>query len=255
MRARVRSFRRRGGAAAILLLGAALEALAQARGAVQLKQQKAVYPENLWKAQRQGNVLLIGRIDKQGRVQDLSVVGSSAHDFEAPALEAVKAWEFRPASRDGQPIEIFLNAAVRFRISSDRRGDIPQPMLGDLAILPADASGRATAPEGFPLRIGKDPALRAEAVLDVAPVPSERTLSVRVETRSPSGKVASVFQPPVRVPANAAEVKIPVVVHIAPDSEEGVWGLLFKVEGKGAGGGQFWAARDPSRFRFTVPKA
>ncbi len=253
MRARPRTLRR--GGVALLLLGVALEVLAQARGAVQVKQQKPVYPENLWKNQQQGNVLLIGRIDKQGHVQDVVVVGSSAHDFEAPALEAVKAWEFRPASRDGQPIDIFLNAAVRFRISSDRRGDVPQPILGDLAILPADSSGKATAPEGFPIRLGKDPALRAEAVLDVPPSPAARTLSVRVETRSPSGKMASVFQPPVLVPANAADVKIPVVVRVGPDWEEGVWGLLFTVEGKGAGGGQFWAARDPSRFRFTVPRA
>lgn len=255
MRARLHCLRRRGGAALVLLFVATLPAPAQTRGAVQVKQQKPVYPDNLWKAQQQGNVLLIGRIDKEGRVQDAVVVGATQHDFEAPALEAVQAWEFRPAIRDGQPIEIFFNAAVRFRISSDRRGDIPQPMLGDLAILPADASGKATAPEGFPIRLGKDPALRAEAVLDIPPSPAARTLAVRVETRSPSGKRAPVFQPPVLVPANASEVKIPVVVKIAPDAEEGVWGMLFTVEGKGAGGGQFWVARDPSRFRFTVPKA
>jgi TonB family protein len=235
-----------------LVLGAAA-ALGQTRGAVQVKQQPPAYPDDLWKSQQQGNVLLIGRIDEHGRVLDVVVVGASQKEFEAPAAQAVRAWEFKPAMRDGKPIDIFLNAAVRFRVPGDRRGDIPFPMLGDLAISPADASGKATAPEGFPLRLGKDPALRAEAVLDVAPNPAARTLSVRIEARAPSGKTYPVFQPPVLVPARSSEVRIPVVVKIGDDWEEGVWGLLFTIEGKGAGGGQFWLARDPSRFAF-VPK-
>jgi TonB family protein len=245
---------RRLGIALALLLSGAVAALAQTRGAVQVKQQPPTYPEDLWKSQQQGNVLLIGRIDSQGRVQDVVVVGASQTEFEIPAMQAVRAWEFKPATRDGKPIEIFLNASVRFRIPGDRRGDIPFPMLGDLAISPADASGKATAPEGFPLRLGKDPALRAEAVLDVAPNPAARTLAVRVEARAPSGKTYPVFQPPVLVPARATEVRVPIVVKIGDGWEEGVWGLLFTVEGKGAGGGQFWLARDPTRFAF-VPKA
>jgi TonB family protein len=236
-----------------LFAAGAVAVLAQTRGAVQVKQQPPGYPDELWKSQQQGNVLLIGRIDAQGRVQDVVVVGASQKEFEAPAAQAVRAWEFKPAMRDGKPIDIFLNAAVRFRVPGDRRGDIPFPMLGDLAISPADASGKATAPEGFPLRLGKDPALRAEAVLDVAPNPAARTLSVRIEARAPSGKTYPVFQPPVLVPARSSEVRIPVVVKIGDDWEEGVWGLLFTIEGKGAGGGQFWLARDPSRFAF-VPK-
>src|SRR5262249_33237969 len=204
-------------------------ALAQTRGAVLLRQPTPAYPESLSKTQQQGNVLLIGRIDAQGHVQNVVVVGASYPELEEPALQAVRAWEFRPALRDGKPAQLFLNAATRFRIPGERRGDLPQPMLGDLAIQPADTAGKATAPEGFPLRLGKDPALRADAVLDVPPVPAARTLGVRVEARSPSGKMVSVFQPPVAVPANAAEVKIPVVVSIGRDWEEGVWGLLFTV--------------------------
>ena len=250
---RRRTFRRLAAFFALLLSGG-LAALAQTHGAIQVKQQPPAYPDDLWKTQQQGNVLLIGRIDAHGRVQDVVVVGASQKDFEQPALQAVRAWEFKPASRDGKPIEVFLNAAVRFRIPGDHRGEIPQPILGDLAILPADASGKPTAPEGFPLRLGKDPALRAEAVLDIAPNPAARTIAVRVEARSPSGKIYPVFQPPVLVPARAAEVRIPSVVKIGDDWEEGVWGLLFTVEGKGAGGGQFWLARDPARFPF-VPKA
>jgi TonB family protein len=241
-------------------LGAVLSAIlalplaAQTSGAVETKHVDPVYPENLLKTQEQGNVLLIGRIDAEGRVRDLTVVASTNKDFEPAALEAVRQWLFRPATRDGKRVEIFTNVAVRFRIKNERRGEIPQPILGDLAVSPADASGKATAPEGFPIQRGKDPALHAEAVIDVPPSPETRTLAVRVEALSPSGKKIPVFQPPVSVPARATEVKVPVVVRIGDQWEEGVWGLLFQVDGKGAGGGQFWLASDPSRFPFLGRK-
>ena len=156
--------------------------------------------------------------------------------------------------RDGKPIEIFANIGVRFRLQGDTRGQIGIPVLGDIAIFPADASGKKTAPEGFPIRRGKDPALRVEALLDVSPAPQDRTLTVKVEAESPRRKRIPIFQPPVAVPANVGEVRIPVVVNVGPDWEEGVWLLRFVVNGAGAGGGQFWLASDPAHYQFVIPK-
>ena len=241
-----------------LALGIALalapEAGAQTSGAVQTKRADPTYPINLLKTQQQGNVMLIGRIDEQGLPRDLVVVATSHKDFEAPALQAVREWRFKPAMRDGKPIAVALNAGVRFRITNEKRGAIPQPILGDLAVMPADAAGKATAPDGFPIRLGKGPALRAEALLDVPPSEETRTLAVRVEALSPKGKIYPIFQPPILVSARQTEVKIPVVAHIGADWEEGVWGIRFSVEGKGAGGGQFWLARDPAHFQFVIPQ-
>jgi len=223
------------------------------RGATLLEQKKPVYPDDLAKALRQGNVLIIGRIGRDGTPADLHAIASSHKNFVQPALDAVTQWRFRPAMRDGAPIEVFLNAAVRFRLEGDNRGDIGLPVLGDLAITPADAQGRATAPEGFPIRRGKDPAIRAEAILDVPPKADARTLAVRVEAVSPKQRRIPIFQPPVAVPAKATEVKIPVVAQIGSDWEEGVWLLRFTVDNAGAGGGQFWLADDPSTFPFKIP--
>jgi protein TonB len=238
-------------------LGSALVAAAagQTRGATLLEQKKPVYPDSLAKAMRQGNVLILGRIDREGRPVDLHAVASSHRDFVQPALDAVGQWRFRPALRDGTPIEVFMNAAVRFRLEADSRGDIGLPVLGDLAVMPADAQGKATAPEGFPIRRGKDPALRADAVLDVSPKPEARTIAVRVEAVSPKQRHIPIFQPPVAVPAKATEVKIPVIAQIGSDWEEGVWLLRFTVDGAGAGGGQFWLADDPTRFAFQIPSS
>ncbi|HEY1250059.1 MAG TPA: energy transducer TonB [Thermoanaerobaculia bacterium] len=238
--------------AALVCAGAA-PLRAEDRGAEQTRNQKPVYPDDLLKQQKQGNVLLTAHIDPQGKLTDIRVLAATDQGFVRPAAEAVRAWEFRPATRDGKPVEIFANVAVRFRVEGERRGLIPAPILGDLAIHPADEAGKATAPEGFPVRRGKDKALRAEALLDLPPNVNARTLSLKIEAVSPSGKHVAVFQPPVAVPAGAKEVKVPVVARIGPDWEEGVWLLRFTVDGGFAGSGQWWLANDPEHFHFVMP--
>jgi TonB family protein len=240
---------------AALPLALAAAAGAQTQEAVRTQYQAPVYPENLLKSESQGNVLLIGRIDAQGRIADLHLVSTTHPDFVRPAAEAVAAWQFKPATRDGQPVEIFANIGVRFRLQGEKRGLIPAPILGDIAISPADESGKATAPEGFPIRRGKDKALRAEAVIDLPPNIQLRTLAVQVEATSPSGKRIAIFQPPVAVLPTATEVRVPVVARVGPDWEEGVWMLRFTVNGAGAGAGQFWLASDPAHFSFVIPKS
>jgi TonB family protein len=237
--------------AALLIAGSSL-AVAQTTPAEIQKYQEAVYPEDLLKGQKQGNVLLMGRIDREGRIQDLRMVAASFQEFVAPAMVAVKAWRFKPATRDGKPIDIAANVGVRFRLKVEKRGAIPQPILGDLPVFPADATGKKAAPEGFPVRPGIDPKLRADAVLDVDPRPKPRTIRVRVEAASPRGRLYILFDSPVAVPANAADVKVPLVASVVADWDEGVWILRFLADGQDAGGGQFWVARDPSRFDFAA---
>jgi TonB family protein len=226
---------------------------AQTRGATLLEEKKPVYPETMSRALRQGNVIILGRIDREGRPLGLQAITASHQDFVQPALDAVSQWRFRPALRDGAPIEVFLNVGVRFRLEGDRRGEIGLPVLGDLAVSPADGDGKRTAPEGFPLRRGKDAAVRAEASLDVPPKEEPRTLTVRVEAVSPRQRHIPIYQPPVAVPAKATEVRFPIVARIGPDWEDGVWLLHVVVDGQGAGGGQFWLAEDPSKYEFRIP--
>ena len=232
---------------------AAASALAQDRGAERTKYVPPIYPDDPEKKDPQGNVLLIGRIDREGNVSDIHLLAATRKEFVGPAIDAVRAWKFSPAIRDGKPIEIPLNAGVRFRMTGGGRGLIPRPILGDLAVYPADSSGAKTAPDAFPIRKGKDPALRAEVLLDVPPWEEPRTATVKVEAVSPSGRKVPIFQPPVAIPALATEVRFPVVAQIGSDWEDGVWLLNFSVDGNGAGGGQFWLAKDPANFPFALP--
>lgn len=235
-----------------LLLGGALSALAQPMPAELEKYEEPVYPEQILKAQLQGNVNLVARIDKEGKVQNLLPLAASFQPLIEPAVAAVQKWRFKPATRDGKPVDIAANIGVRFRLKIEKRGAVPQPILGDLPVFPADATGRKTGPEGFPIRLGFDPKLRAEAILDVDPQPSARKMKVRVEATSPLGRPYILFENTVAVPAKAADVKIPIVASVGTDWPEGVWILRFSVDAKEAGGGQFWVARDPNRFDFAT---
>ena len=240
----------------LILSWGACAAQAQTRGAELLREQKPAYPDPLLKANAQGNVILIARIDKNGKVQDVRPIWKSHARFVGPTLEAAKAWVFRPAVQDGRPIDIAANIIFPFRLRNEKGQavgrEIPGPCLHDLAIYPADGSGRKSAPEGFPIRNAKDAWLRVEASLDLPPHPNASRLSVIAEAVSPSHKRFPVFQQAVPVDAKATAVKLPFNAPVGQDWEDGVWLLRFTVDGAEAGGGQFWLARDPARFDFAA---
>ena len=66
-------------------LSAAAGLHAQTRGAELTREQKPVYPESLSKAIAQGNVILIGLIDKNGTVQDAKAVFTTHEQFVEPS--------------------------------------------------------------------------------------------------------------------------------------------------------------------------
>jgi len=242
------------GAAILLSLAVIPPLAAQTRGAELTREQKPVYPDALSKAAGQGNAVLIGRIDKTGTVQDPRVVWTTHEQLVEPTLTAVKAWVFRPALKNGQPIDIAANIVFPFRVRDDSgkaSGFLPGPALSELAIYPADASGRKSAPEGFPIKKGVDPKLRVEASVDLPPVESARKVAVRVEAVSPTGQKSSVFEDSVTVLAKGTSFKTPFSVPVGKAWEDGIWMLRFQIDKKSAGMGQFWLASDPDRFDFA----
>lgn len=229
-------------------------ASAQTKEATRTKYVPPTYPEAATKNDVQGNVVLIGKIDAKGRVVDLQFLEATQSGFVDSAVAAVQAWEFQPAVKDGKPIETALNVAVRFRKTGPTRGKISRPMLGDLQVFPADAAGKRTAPDGFPLKKGKDAGLRIEVQMDVPPTEQARTLAVEAEAVSPKGRKLPLFTPPISIPALSTGVNFPIVAQVGQDWEDGVWLLRFTVEGQEAGAGQFWIAANPDTFPFVIPR-
>jgi TonB family protein len=241
-------------AAAFLLR--ALSLSAETKGAELVKQPKPVYPEALSKAIAQGNVVLIARIDKNGTVQDAKAVWTTHELFVEPTLTAVRGWAFKPAMKDGKPVEIAANIVFPFRIKDDQgklAGRVlPGPAISELAIYPADAAGKMSAPEGFPIRKGGDPRLRVEASIDLPPVESARSVTVRAEAVSPSAVRVPIYEDSRSLSSGAAQVPVAFSAPIGRDWEDGIWMVRFYVNKANAGTGQFWLARDPDRFDFAT---
>jgi TonB family protein len=247
-----RSIRRALLAAAVAAASATL--LAQAsRDVAVVKEQKPVYPEAALKTRREGNVLLVGRIDERGILHDVTTTAATLAQFVDPAVTAARAWQFRPAVKDGRPVEVAANLAFQFRINDEKRGtQFEGAWLGDIRIVPADSAGKPAGPDGFPIRRAAGERIRVEAGLDVVPQELGRSIDAAVQAVSPTGKVRPVWSDRVTVGPKADRAGIAFTAEVGPDwSEDGVWRLRFLADQKDAGTAIVWVASNPSSFDFA----
>jgi len=74
------------------------------------------YPEDAKRARIQGQVVLGALIDKNGGVEELTLV--SGHPMLAPAaIEAVKQWKYKPFLLNGQPVKVETQILVDFQLA------------------------------------------------------------------------------------------------------------------------------------------
>lgn len=76
----------------------------------------ARYPEKLKAEKKEGLVVLQVSVDEQGRVANPAIVRHSDAEFDAAALEAVRRWEYSPATLHGKPVAVYLTITVSFRM-------------------------------------------------------------------------------------------------------------------------------------------
>lgn len=74
------------------------------------------YPRELLSAGVQGSVFVRATISEQGKVENAVVIKSTDKRFDEAALEAVKQWEFKPATLDGKPIRTEVTIPMKFAI-------------------------------------------------------------------------------------------------------------------------------------------
>lgn len=74
------------------------------------------YSEQARKARIQGTVVLEGVIDERGRTHMLKVRDGLGLGLDEQAIEAVKQWRFKPATKDGKPIAIVGTFYLTFRL-------------------------------------------------------------------------------------------------------------------------------------------
>lgn len=74
------------------------------------------YPEDARLSGRQGQVVVEMVIDEEGRASGARVVNGLSETLDAAALEAVAAWRFKPATRNGEPVRVLFRVTVEFRL-------------------------------------------------------------------------------------------------------------------------------------------
>ncbi|MGC2705550.1 MAG: energy transducer TonB, partial [Candidatus Acidiferrales bacterium] len=77
------------------------------------------YPPDLIKERVDGEVVLYAIIRKNGSVDSIQVVHSIDPQLDRYAMEALSRWEFHPALRDGQPVDLEAIVHIPFHFRQD----------------------------------------------------------------------------------------------------------------------------------------
>ncbi len=75
-----------------------------------------VYPEYAKRNHVEGSVVIRVTLSAKGKVEETRVIESSNRMFDAPALEAVRQFRFKPARKDGQPVRSRVVVPIQFRL-------------------------------------------------------------------------------------------------------------------------------------------
>jgi protein TonB len=87
----------------------------QVQSAKIMNQARPVYPALARQARIQGKVLLEAVINKEGVIEELTVVSGHPLLIQA-ALDAVKQWRYQPTMLNGVPVEVITTIEVNFTL-------------------------------------------------------------------------------------------------------------------------------------------
>ena len=74
------------------------------------------YTERARQARVQGTIVVQAIIDAEGQVDQVQVLRGQPLGLSGAAVEAISAWRFKPATRDGRPVPVYYNLTVNFRL-------------------------------------------------------------------------------------------------------------------------------------------
>lgn len=77
------------------------------------------YPFEMKRAGISGEVTLQFIVDTDGNVRDVVVIKSSHREFEAPSIQAVQKWKFRPGRKGGRAVNTRMQIPLAFTLSED----------------------------------------------------------------------------------------------------------------------------------------
>jgi TonB family protein len=74
------------------------------------------YPPSARLAKKEGDVQIGLVVGIDGVPHDITVVTSLDKDFDAKAIEAIQGWRFKPAMKNGEPVEMPIKVWVEFHL-------------------------------------------------------------------------------------------------------------------------------------------
>ncbi len=77
------------------------------------------YPDGARKDRVTGQVVLQTVIVQSGKVRDISVLASPDDRLSAAAVEAVRDWVFEPATLLNDPVDVYYNLTINFRLDAE----------------------------------------------------------------------------------------------------------------------------------------
>jgi TonB family protein len=87
-----------------------------------------IYSEEARRARISGIVILEAMVDKSGNVTDINILKPLPFGLDQAAIDAVKQWKFKPATKNGEPVDVAFNLTVNFKLESGiPAGAVPPP--------------------------------------------------------------------------------------------------------------------------------
>jgi protein TonB len=83
---------------------------------VQVTHVPPTYPEEARKNRIQGRVVLEAVIDRKGNVTTIGAIESPDPMLTEAAIQAVKKWTYKPATKNGKPVKVHLTVTVAFKL-------------------------------------------------------------------------------------------------------------------------------------------
>jgi len=81
-----------------------------------IRQIRPVYTELARKNRVTGTVIVEAIIDEQGNVTNTRVLKGLPMGLDQAAVDAVSAWKFKPATKDGKPVRVYYVLTVNFKV-------------------------------------------------------------------------------------------------------------------------------------------
>jgi len=92
-----------------------------------IKRVEPEYPKEARKNRATGVVVLEAVIDESGRVESVKALEDLPFGLTEAALDAVRQWEFEPATLGGKPVKVFFNLTVKFKLAPGVKLTHPLP--------------------------------------------------------------------------------------------------------------------------------